>query len=535
MENVTTCHILILEDSPADAELLERRLRSNGINFSFRMVSSKEDFIAALENRNEPPDIILADYVIPSFTGFEALRLAKLSYPETPFIFVSGTFGEETAVESVKNGATDYVLKDRLSRLPVAISRALREVGEKRRLKEIEDERNKAVLELIEADRAKDEFIALLSHELRNPLMSLLVSAELLAEKVKSSEKKKILETIHHDTHHLARLLDDLLDVARVTQGKIRLKKARVHLENVIEKALNMIRTTTDAKTRVITADIEPMEIFADPVRLEQIVINIMNNAVKYTEPEDGIHITARRDGERVLISVRDTGIGIAPKLLPKIFDLFTRADKDPAHTEGGLGVGLTIVKKLTELHGGEVRAASEGLGMGSEFTVTLPLAGENAEKNIEENTEEATPEERAAASAEKKDEKKDSKPIGGSNDSRYKKILVVDDNRGLADAIGSALRRLGASVYLAYNGKEALALAERFHPEMVLLDIGLPITDGFAVGKAIREKFGNSMKLVALSGYGQEKDKLRAFEAGFDAYIVKPVGINELKDILFQ
>ncbi|MBI5003968.1 response regulator [Candidatus Kaiserbacteria bacterium] len=504
--------ILMLEDSATDAELIERKLSESGLVFTGRRVSSKSGFLQAIKDKDEAPDIILADYTLPSFLGSEALAFAKEYCPDTPFIFVTGTMGEERAIEALKSGATDYVLKERLFRLPGVVNRALEEVQERKRLKLVEAREKEAEHEIFEANRAKDDFLALLSHELRNPLVPLLINAEQIAGETEDPATQERAQAIYRQAYHMSKLLDDLLDVTRITQGKITLKKQPVNLKRIVEEAVEMVRPLADEREHTIVAEhVEALRLNADPVRLEQILVNLLNNAVKYTDKGGLIEIMAHREDDNVVITVKDTGVGITLDLLPRVFDLFVRGGHSLARTSSGLGIGLTLVKRLVELHGGVVYATSEGPNRGSTFSVRLPIGNEERDvahksRSLSRNAAQGTP---------------------------HRNVLVVDDNRDLTDALGSALRAAGHTVHVAYDGKEAIRIAEKTQPQVVLLDIGLPDMDGLSVARTLRRQFGRSMELIALSGYGQEKDKQKAYKAGFDRYIVKPIGVKELQEIV--
>ncbi|MCK9351706.1 MAG: response regulator [Candidatus Paceibacterota bacterium] len=508
-------NILVLEDSPTDAEIVLRALKKTEIVFSAKIVGTKKDFIEAISSSEHIPDIILADYSLPSFHGLEAVELGKKYCPETPIIFVSGAIGEEIAVETLKRGATDYVLKDGLFRLGPAVSRALKESGEKKILLQTERERMRIEQQLISENRAKDEFLALLSHELRNPLGALALNVEIIAEKVKDPDTMDRIGTIYQQVRHITRLLDDLLDITRITKGTIALKKENVDLEKIALRVIESIRPLAESKKQTIELHFEPVRLIADPVRLEQILINILTNAVKYTGEGGYIRMDTEKQNANAIIRIKDTGMGIAAEMLPKIFNLFIRADQSLARAEGGLGIGLTLARKLAVLHGGNVAARSDGIGKGSEFTVVLP-ALDSAEKQAD------------TASSKKTLESQ----MGAVTSIKKKKVLVADDNRNLADAIGEILQKLGADVSVVYDGEGAVSESIKLHPDIALIDIGLPLLDGFAVAQSIRKKFGNDIKIIAISGYGQEKDKHRAFESGFDLYLVKPVSIKDLKAI---
>jgi CheY-like chemotaxis protein/two-component sensor histidine kinase len=314
----------------------------------------------------------------------------------------------------------------------------------------------------------------------------------------------------------MTRMVDDLLDVSRITRGKVDLQKETITLADVVDLAFEASRPTIDAyrhQLSVVLPD-EPIVLEVDPPRLAQVLSNLLNNAAKYTDEGGQISLTAEKLDHEVLIRVRDSGIGIAPEILPKVFELFTQADQTLSRSRGGLGIGLTLVRSLVEMHNGRVTAHSAGLGQGSEFLVRLPLArhsnsGTAAVTDINHQMDEELP---------------------------RRRILVVDDNRSNAQSLDLLLRALGQEVYLAFEGSEAILLAQKHRPEVILLDIGLPVMDGYEVARRCRENARfDGLTLVAMTGYGQESDRLRSQEAGFDAHLVKPVKLDQLRLLLKQ
>jgi two-component system CheB/CheR fusion protein len=368
------------------------------------------------------------------------------------------------------------------------------------------------VAELAETGRRKDEFLAMLAHELRNPLAPIAAAAEILGD-VESADASvtRAREILDRQVQHMVKLIDDLLDVSRISRRKIQLERSDVTLALVVEHALEVSRGWIEARNHKLEVALptEPVVLYADLTRLAQVLANLLNNAAKFTEPGGRIWLEAALDGGELQIHVRDDGVGIEPKLLPHIFDLFFQSATTPDRTYGGLGIGLTLVRTLVEMHGGEVSAHSDGSGCGSVFTVRLP-ARRGARR----------PAVRADAAA--------PEPV------RALRILLVEDHVDSAESLAHLLRRRGHETHIARDGIEGLARARELRPDAVLLDIGLPGLDGFEVARSLREQAdADGTLLVAVSGYGQETDRRRAAAAGFDHHLVKPVRLDELSRIL--
>jgi PAS domain S-box-containing protein len=385
-----------------------------------------------------------------------------------------------------------------------------RDVTERRRL---ENEVQHRMDDLAEADRHKNQFLAMLAHELRNPLApacsALALLQRLSPEDPNFQSAKEILD---RQLRQIGRLVDDLLDVSRISTGKIRLRKAAVELHDIVERAVEISRPLIEARRHELMESLpnEPLWLQADATRLAQVLSNLLNNAAKYT-PEGGqIRLTTKRECNTILVQVRDTGIGIAAEMLPRVFDLFTQADRSLDRSQGGLGIGLTLVRRLVEMHGGQVRASSPGPGRGSKFEVWLPIGEKQPESPPHRGQEE---------------------DVQGAT---ARRILLVDDNRDAAQSLSVLLRAAGHDVCLAHDGPSALALAGTVQPEVVLLDIGLPGMDGYEVARRLRRLSGlEKVLLVALTGYGQEEDRWRSCEAGFDRHLVKPVDLDTLQALL--
>ena len=366
---------------------------------------------------------------------------------------------------------------------------------------------------LAEADRVKDEFLATLSHELRNPLAPLRNALAAWQRLDPGNPKTEPLRAImERQVNHLVRLVDDLLEVSRISRGTLSLRKERVQVATVVQAALETSEPLMADARHVLDVQLppEPLWVEGDPVRLAQVLANLLNNAARYSD--DGGRITLRVGSHagQAVISVRDTGIGIEPEMLPRMFEMFSRGHRDSGRAQGGLGIGLALSRRLAEMHGGALEGFSEGAGKGSEFVVRLPLAA---------GTESVTP---AGAGGEQ------------AGDLRGIPVLVVDDNHDAGDTLGQVLSLLGADARVARDGREALEAFASFHPRVVLLDIGMPEMNGYEVARAIRSRFPDRpTALVALTGWGQEDDRQRARDAGFDHHLVKPAEIESLQGLL--
>lgn len=376
-------------------------------------------------------------------------------------------------------------------------------------------ENARLLAELREADRRKDEFLAMLAHELRNPLAPVRNAVHILRLVGPANEELQwAIEVIERQVGQLTRLVDDLLDVSRITRGMVKLDKKTVELSTVVAQAVESSRPHIDAQKQAFTVKLPPDPIWveADPTRLSQVLLNLLNNSAKYSEAGGRIELLAEREGSTVAIRVRDTGVGIAPEMLPRIFDLFTQVDGTLDRAKGGLGIGLTVVRRLVEMHEGSVEAFSAGVGKGSEFVVRLPV------RSAGELPKEAAPiQERSGPEC-------------------ARRILVVDDNRDSAESLARLLRLFGHEVVLAHDGQAAMEAARVKKPDVAVLDIGLPGMNGYELARQLRQEPGQGrLILVALTGYGQDEDRLHSREAGFDAHLVKPVNLEELRAILAQ
>jgi signal transduction histidine kinase/ActR/RegA family two-component response regulator len=382
------------------------------------------------------------------------------------------------------------------------------------------------------ADRRKDEFLATLAHELRNPLAPIRSSIELLKRAgVDPDSAASALRTMERQVLHLVRLVDDLLDISRITRDKLELQTARVTLADVLEPALEACRPLAAAARHALSLQLpaETIWLQADTVRLTQVFSNLLHNAVKYTPPGGRITLSAARDGDVVRVAVRDSGIGIAPGMAPQLFELFAQAPA-PEHVHGGLGIGLSLVRRLVEMHGGRVDASSEGPGRGSEFVVCLPVA--EAPADVAATRASGTT---AAAVATPPADTIAHGGDGGPRDADGgRRILVVDDNRDAAESLAMLLELSGYATRVVHDGLAALTAAEEMRPDVILLDLGLPRLDGIEVARRLRaSECGRNVLLIALTGWGQDDDRRKSSEAGFDHHLVKPVDHETLLALL--
>ena len=394
---------------------------------------------------------------------------------------------------------------DRFRALNQKIEELNQEIGKRRQVEAA----------LIESDRRKDEFLATLAHELRNPLAPISNALDLLRRSNGSADlAAQARSLMERQVRQLVRLIDDLLEISRITRGKVQLRKERVELATIIQNAIETASPLIERYQHSLTTTLQgaPVYLEADPARLAQVFSNLLDNAAKYTERGGQIRLSVERQGNEVVVSVRDNGIGIPAEHLPQVFEMFSQVNPALERTQGGLGIGLALVKRLVELHGGTVEAHSGGIGRGSEFVVKLPVV-----------------EQRAAVS--------EKHPIYEPRaDTVQRRVLLVDDTRDAAYSMAMLLQLIGHEVEIAYDGMGALEAAAVFRPDAMLLDIGLPKMNGYEVARAIRQQpWGKQLMLVAITGWGQEEDKRRALEAGCNYHLTKPVDPDKLEKLLSE
>ena len=512
--------VIHLEDNVSDILLVQEVLLNAGISFAaYRCVESSEAFSSALSEGLV--DLILADWSLPSFDGLSALAMARRIQPETPFILVSGTAGEEAAIEALKAGATDYVLKSRLSKLVPAAVRAVQEAQERAQRKRVEAElresreraaREREVLLAREqaaradaerAGRMKDEFLAALSHELRTPLSPVLLTAQMMERRTDlSANVQKAFAMIRRNVELEARLIDDLLDFTRISRGKLALHRATVDVHQKLEHVIRICEHELRSKELELTVHPNAVDhsVLADGARLQQVLWNLLKNAIKFTLPGGQIAIRTTSGEGRIRLSVQDSGIGIEPDKLARLFAVFEQGGKDVTRQFGGLGLGLAISKGLVDAHGGSLVAQSEGRGKGSTFTLelcTVPPAPVESQEGLAAETLGAPP------------------PEDG-------RLLLVEDHVDTASAISLLLRSSGYDVEVAGSVASALEAVEAESFDLVICDIGLPDGSGLDFMRQVQRR--RSIEGIAVSGYGTDEDVSRSKAAGFAAHLIKPV-----------
>jgi signal transduction histidine kinase len=507
-------HFLLVDDLQENLLSLEALLRRDGLVL-LKARSGDEALELLLEH-----DVALAlvDVQMPGLNGFELAELMRGNERtrRVPIIFVTaGTADSQRRFRGYEAGAVDFINKP----IEPDILRSKADVFFElyRQHQQIAAQRDELKAQsdaLQEADRRKDEFLATLAHELRNPLAPLRHGLDILRKNPDSAEAGVLREMMDRQLVHLVRLIDDLLDVSRVSQGKIELRKDTIRAEDVVRAAIEASRPLIDSAGHTLITDIpaEPIWLDADLTRLAQVVGNLLNNAAKYT-PEGGrIAVSLRRDTGEAVIAVTDNGLGIPADMQSKVFQLFAQIDHHLDRARGGLGIGLALVRQLVAMHGGSVTAESAGIGKGSTFTVRIPMAA----------TAGTMPEAERAAPPQAQ--------------TRALKVLVVDDNDVVAQTVGWMLEAIGHDYHIVHDGRQALQAAREFRPDVILLDIGLPVMDGYEVCRGLRqdEAFKHT-PIIAQTGWGQDRDKARASEAGFDHHLVKPVALDDLERLLAE
>ena len=526
-------NILLVDDQPAKLLSYEAVLKELGENLI--SASSAESALEQLLKNDVA--VVLIDVCMPRLDGFELAAMIREHprFQKLPIIFVSAiNLSELDKLKGYESGAVDYVpvpVAPEILRAKVSVFAELHR--KTRQLEQLNRELEQRVAErtaaleastvrlqesetrLQETDRRKDEFLAMLGHELRNPLAPIQAAAKLLRmDHLATTHHARALDLVDRQVEHLVRLIDDLLDVSRITRGAITLRRERVNLADIVGRAIETNRPLIDAKRHELRVEVpsHSVHVDGDITRLTQVVGNLVHNAAKYTDDGGEIRVSVERRPDDAVIHVKDTGIGIPSDMLSRVFDLFTQVERPLNRKQGGLGVGLAMVQRLVEMHGGKVTAQSDGIGRGTEIVVQLPLHIDTDSDRLRDG---------AATEIE---------PVS----TICRRILVVDDNRDAADSIALLLEVAGHNVRTAYDGPDALNLASVFKPEVVILDLGLPTMDGFEIARQIEEQsWGKDIALVALTGWGQQEDYRRTSDAGFDAHLVKPVAPEELLRIL--
>jgi two-component system, sensor histidine kinase len=506
--------ILILAPTGKDAVLAQEILERAGL-FGFRCCQMTE--VLAELNVGAGALLIAEEAFADDPAGTLAAWLGQQPpWSDLPVLVLARPGANSAAVRGAIEQLGNVTVVERPTRVATLVSvvrTALRSRQRQYQIREHLRERANAEVALRDADRRKNEFLAILAHELRNPLAPIRNSLHILRLSLPDDPAvTRIGEMLERQVKHIVRLVDDLLEMSRITRGKIELRRERVELAAVVRSAVETSQPLIDAAHHRLAISIpaQPLTVDGDPVRLAQVVANLLNNAAKYTEPGGQIWLTVRGEGTEAVVSVRDSGTGIAAENLREVFELFTQIDGPQMRTQGGLGIGLSLVKSLVEMHGGTVSVRSEGLGKGSEFLVRLPLAVEPARSRVE------------------------AAPAKSAPGAPAHRVLVVDDNRDAAESLRMVLELLGVDVRVAFSGQDALKLLDSYRPTVVLLDIGMPEMDGHEVAREIRRRpeFRDAT-LIAITGWGQEEDHRRSHAAGFDYHLTKPADPNTLRTLL--
>ncbi|HVE15305.1 MAG TPA: response regulator [Chthoniobacterales bacterium] len=496
-------HFLLVDDLEGNLLSLEGLLRREGLVL-LKASSGTEALELLLKHEVA---LAILDVQMPGMDGFELAELMRGSERtrRVPIIFLTaGNADRQRRFRGYEAGAVDFLHKP----IEPDILRSKADVFYELFLQRRQIARQRDALEL--ADRRKDEFLAVLAHELRNPLTPIRYGLDMMRMSPGQAPAEDMQAMMDRQLTHLVRLIDDLMDVSRISRGKIDLRKAHISLQAALQSAIEASRPFIESRRHALTLDIpeEPLWLDADATRISQVISNLLNNAAKYTSEGGQIGLSVNPTGNQVFISITDNGIGIPEEMLPRIFDLFTQVEKRGERSRGGLGIGLALARQLVELHQGTLEASSAGNGQGSTFVVQLPLAA-NAATPVPEPTQRAH----------------DQTPL---------RMLVVDDNVSSAETTGRILSMVGHEITLAHNGPDALRLAREIAPDVIMLDIGMPGMSGYEVCRELRSApaFKDTV-FIAQTGWGQERDRLKTREAGFDHHLTKPVNFHELAELL--
>jgi signal transduction histidine kinase/AmiR/NasT family two-component response regulator len=502
--NTFDARVLMLAPTGRDAELMCAVLGEAGV----RCVSCADMPELCRSMREGAAALIIAEEALGegAYRDLSAVLAQEPPWSDPPILLLSERGADSPVITEALETLGNVTVLERPTRVPTLVSAvhsALRSRNRQYQIRSHIAERERYADALRAADRRKDEFLATLAHELRNPLAPMTTALEIMNLAPRNDAAREHAQSVlARQVKQMTRLIDDLLDLSRISHGKLELRREQVSLSAVVESAIEITRPAIDAQRHTLEIDLppEPVYLHADATRLSQVFSNLLHNASKYMEYGGTIRICATREGEHVMVRVKDNGIGIAPQDLQRVFEMFTQVGRSIEQSRGGLGVGLALSQWLVRLHGGTIYAQSGGLGQGSEFIVRLPVVA-------------------AAAPARSGDTRSEAQRASGH------RILVVDDNRDFADSLAAVLRLAGNEVCVTYDGLEAVGTAGMWRPDIVLLDIGLPLLNGYDTARRIRDTLGRrNPLLVAITGWGQEEDRRRSRAAGFDHHLVKPI-----------
>jgi signal transduction histidine kinase len=509
-------HVVLIDDNEDDRGEAQRLLlRGSERQYTFAEADTGANGVREVLSGMVPACVLL-DFNLPDTNALEVL--AALAQPDglliCPVVVLTGGAGREARRAVLHAGAQDYIGKDWLtpSGLTWVVENAIERMAMARQLLLRDQALRRNEKSLAEADQRKDEFIALLAHELRNPLAPVRVGSQVLRQTDDVKTKLDTLNMIDRQLGHMARLVDDLLDVSRITNSKVLLRLEKISVRSVADAAVEVAQPLMDAGRHELTLDLPPQDLWldADPTRMAQVIGNLLNNAAKYSDAGGRISLRFWQEADQVVIEVKDDGLGIPPDKLEEVFEMFTQVNQTLDRSQGGLGIGLALVKRLVEMHNGTVAARSVGEKQGSTFIIRMPCAAPPL--NILEIA-----------------------PLAPESASEIcRRILIVDDNVDGATTLSIMLGLSGHQTRTAFSGREALAIASEFKPEVVFMDIGLPGMNGYEVVRRFREDpLLSKTFMVAVTGWGSEQDRIRSRNAGFDEHLTKPVEPAAFDDIL--
>jgi len=514
--SATDARVLILAPTGRDAELVSSVLEDAGV--TCKACADMREL--CLSMHEGAAALLIAEEALGdgAYHDLLALLLQEPPWSEPPILLLSESGANSELVTEALESLGNVTLLERPTRVPALVSAvhsALRSRTRQYQIRSHIAERERYAEALHAADRRKDEFLATLAHELRNPLAPMRTALEIMRiaprNEAAGTQAQSVLE---RQLKQMTRLIDDLLDLSRISHGKLELRRETITLRAVVESAIEITRSAIESLGHQLETDVprEPIYINADPTRLAQVFSNLLHNAAKYTEHNGHIRLSAQRIRDHVRVSVKDNGIGIARENLKRVFEMFTQVGRSIEQSRGGLGVGLALSQWLVQLHGGSIDAHSDGIGRGSEFTVSLPIM----EAPAAGVSRPGVPSEREHSAA--------------------RRVLIVDDNRDFADSLAAVLRMAGHELCVTYNGADAVASARMWSPDVVLLDIGMPLMNGYEAARRIREALaGKPLLLIAITGWGQAEDRRRSSAAGFDHHLVKPIDPAALAGLIAE
>ena len=517
--NASSLRIVLIDNNEDDkAQLRRLLLRGSERRYIFLEAQTGELGVALVLAAKERPDCVLLDYNLPDMDALDVLSalIGADGLPVCPIVVLTGGAVPQDRRALLHAGAQDYVGKDWLTSagLTWVVENAIARMAMARQLSQRDETLRKNEKALFEADQRKDEFISVLAHELRNPLAPIRTGLQVLRQVRDGTVIHETLDVLERQLVHMTHLIDDLMDISRVTNGKLLLRLEGITAQKIVGIAVESTRSIIESRGQKLVIKLSEQSLWmqADSVRIAQVISNLLNNASKYSLQGGIITLSASRNGVELVISVSDQGIGIPGNMLEQVFDMFAQVNRSLDRSEGGLGIGLALVRRLVHMHGGTVVAESPGLSLGSTFTVRLPLATEVDLSNKQASSEKEQP----------------------VRQSKIGRVLIVDDNKDAANLLASLLQLSGHETCTGYGGLEALRLADEFSPQVIFLDIGMPDLNGYEVARRLRAApSSKNAMLIALTGWGSEADRSKSQDAGFDVHLTKPVDPATIEDLM--